>query len=84
MLQAHKVILAACSPFFESLLSSPVMATQSQLPVVYLKGAEVSQVNHILDFMYHGQVNVGQEDLNTFLALAEDLKIKGAFDSAKC
>ena len=76
-LYAHKVILAACSPFFEALLSSPAMTSQGQLPVVYLNGAEVNQVNHILDFIYHGQVNVGQDDLNSFLALAEDLKIKG-------
>ena len=27
--------------------------------------------------MYHGEVNVAQDDLNTFLAVAEDLKIKG-------
>ena len=27
--------------------------------------------------MYHGEVNVSQEDLNSFLAVAEDLKIKG-------
>ena len=27
--------------------------------------------------MYHGVVNVSQEDLNSFLAVAEDLKIKG-------
>merc|ERR1719300_261591 len=27
--------------------------------------------------MYHGEVNVAQEELNTFLAVAEDLKVKG-------
>jgi len=27
--------------------------------------------------MYHGEVNVAQEDLNSFLAVAEDLKVKG-------
>ena len=27
--------------------------------------------------MYHGEVNVAQEELNSFLAVAEDLKIKG-------
>jgi hypothetical protein len=27
--------------------------------------------------MYHGEVNVLQEELNTFLAVAEDLKVKG-------
>ncbi len=27
--------------------------------------------------MYNGEVNVSQEDLNSFLAVAEDLKVKG-------
>ena len=31
----------------------------------------------ILEFMYNGEVNVSQEDLNSFLAVAEDLKVKG-------
>ena len=31
----------------------------------------------ILNFMYNGEVNVNQEDLQNFLAAAEELKIKG-------
>merc|ERR1712025_400133 len=31
----------------------------------------------VLNFMYQGEVNVAQEDLNSFLAIAEDLKVKG-------
>ena len=31
----------------------------------------------ILNFMYHGEVNVNQEDLQNFLAAAEELRIKG-------
>ena len=31
----------------------------------------------VLNFMYHGEVNVAQEELNSFLAIAEDLKVKG-------
>merc|ERR1719186_953463 len=27
--------------------------------------------------MYHGEVNVAQEELNSFLAVAEDLQVKG-------
>jgi hypothetical protein len=29
------------------------------------------------DFIYHGEVNVAQEELNSFLSAAEDLQIKG-------
>ena len=31
--------------------------------------------------MYHGEVNVDQEELNNFLAVAEDLKVKGLIQS---
>ena len=31
----------------------------------------------ILNFMYKGEVNVNQEDLQMFLAAAEELRIKG-------
>ena len=31
----------------------------------------------LLDFMYQGQVNVAHENLNSFLALAERLQVRG-------
>ena len=34
-------------------------------------------MKYILDFMYHGEVNVAQEELDKFLEVAETLKIKG-------
>ena len=35
----------------------------------------------VLNFMYHGEVNVSQDELNSFLAVAEDLKVKGLTQS---
>jgi hypothetical protein len=32
--------------------------------------------------MYKGEVNVAQEDLNSFLSVAEDLKVKGLTQNA--
>ena len=34
-------------------------------------------MSDILDFLYHGEVNVRQDNLDRFLALAEDLKLQG-------
>merc|ERR1719233_1079137 len=31
--------------------------------------------------MYHGEVNIAQEELNTFLTVAEDLRVKGLTQS---
>jgi hypothetical protein len=35
----------------------------------------------VLNFMYHGEVNVAQDELNSFLAVAEDLRVKGLTQS---
>jgi len=72
-IQAHKLILSACSPFFHSILKQ----NPHQHPLLYLKGVEFNNLQSVLNFMYHGEVNVAQEELNSFLSVAEDLQIKG-------
>jgi len=72
-LQAHKVILSACSPFFRTVLKR----NKHDHPLLYLKGVKYIDLVAVLNFMYHGEVNVAQEELNSFLAVAEDLKVKG-------
>ena len=72
-LQAHKVILSACSPFFRNVLRR----NQHQHPLFYLKGVSYRDMEAVLNFMYHGEVNVAQDDLNSFLQVAEDLRVKG-------
>ena len=72
-IQGHKVILSACSPFFRSILRR----NRHEHPLLYLKGVKYADLVSVLNFMYNGEVNVAQEELNSFLAVAEDLKIKG-------
>ena len=43
----------------------------------FLLFSRYADVNAILNFMYHGEVNVNQEDLPNFLAAAEELRIRG-------
>jgi len=72
-IQAHKVILSACSPFFRNVLRR----NPHQHPLLYLKGVKYQDLVSVLNFMYNGEVNVAQEELNTFLSVAEDLRVKG-------
>jgi len=72
-IQAHKIVLSACSPFFRSILSQ----NPHQHPLLYLKGIQFTDLQAVLSFMYNGEVNVAQEELNSFLAVAEDLQVKG-------
>ena len=72
-ISAHKVILSACSPFFRTILRR----NSHPHPLLYMKGVKFTELESILHFMYHGRVNVAQEDLTNFLTVAEDLKVKG-------
>ena len=72
-LQAHKVILGACSPFFRTVLKR----NPHPNPLIYLKGVKYDELDAVVNFMYQGEVNVAQDDLNAFLAVAEDLQVKG-------
>jgi hypothetical protein len=72
-IQAHKVILSACSPFFRNVLRR----NPHQHPLIYLKGVKHKELLSVLNFMYVGEVNIGQDELNSFLTVAEDLKVKG-------
>jgi len=72
-IQAHKVILSACSPFFRNILRR----NPHQHPLLYLKGVKYTDLQSVLNFMYHGEVSVAQDELNSFLAIAEDLRVKG-------
>jgi len=72
-IEAHKVILSACSPFFRAVLRK----NPHSHPLLYLKGVKYGDVQSVLNFMYHGEVNVAQEDLNSFLSVAEELQVKG-------
>ena len=73
---ANKFILSICSSFFKGIFKK----TASAPLVVYLKGVSSINLENILNFIYYGEANVGEEDLSTFLETAKDLKIKGLID----
>ena len=70
----HKVILASCSPFFKRLLKR---TKNHQHPLIFMRGLKTSHLTTVIDFIYHGEVNIHQEELEGFLLLAEELELKG-------
>ena len=51
-------------------------------PFIYLRGIRFEDLLACLDFMYQGEVSVAQEDLNSFLAAAEELQVRGLTQEA--
>ena len=45
--------------------------------MIYMRGLKAKDLVAIVDFIYHGEANIYQEDLDGFLALAEELQLKG-------
>ena len=72
-LEAHKVILASSSPFFQKILQN----SKHPHPLIYLRGFRTKDLLSILDFLYFGEANVYQEDLDSFLAIAEVIQLTG-------
>jgi len=72
-IEAHKVILSACSPFFRNLFSK----IEQNHPYIYLKGILHKDLLALIDYIYNGETKIGTDDLNRFIDAAEELKIKG-------
>ena len=72
--KAHRVILSACSNYFHAILKT---MSPWQHPVLLLQDVKSSDLNSLMDFIYFGQVSVTQDSLQSFLKVAQKLKIKG-------
>ena len=71
--EAHKVVLISSSPFFKSLLQR----NKHPHPLIYMRGLKSKDLVAMIDFLYHGEANVYQENLDSFLAIAGELQLKG-------
>ena len=56
-LEAHKVVLGACSPWFRLALARH----PHHHPLLYLRGVSAQDMQAVLSFCYHGEVNIAQE-----------------------
>ena len=71
--EAHITVLTTFSPLFKSLLKTKKL----QHPLIYMRGMKFEELSAMLDFLYCGEANVYQEQLDSFLALAKELKLQG-------
>ncbi|CAH0404844.1 unnamed protein product [Chilo suppressalis] len=76
-IKAHKMLLSACSNYFKQIFKE----NPCQHPVIIFRNFKYEDLNAIINFMYHGEVNIFQEQLESFLITAELLEVKGLTDS---
>ena len=71
--EAHKVVLVSTSPFFKEVFKK----NKHPHPLLFMKGVKSDNLSAMVEFLYNGEANVDQENFDNFLALADDLKLKG-------
>ena len=74
---AHKLVLSACSEYFKTIFKN----NSHPSPLICLEGVSSPDLRNILDYIYNGEANIFQENLEEFLSLAQRLKISGLLQS---
>ena len=72
-IEAHKVILSSCSPFFQQIL----MKNKHSHPLLYMRGISSTMLFYIVDFVYKGETKLLQDELDSFLKIAQEFSLKG-------
>ena len=72
-IRAHKVILSSSSSFFRKIL----ITNPHQHPLLYLKGVSFSDLQSVVKFLYFGETEIAQNNLENFLDAAKELGIEG-------
>merc|ERR1712126_268988 len=72
-MSAHKLVLSACSDYFRDIFKN----NQHSHPLICLDGISSLDLKNIMDYIYNGEVQIFQEDLDRFLIVAQRLKLEG-------
>ena len=75
--KAHKVVLAAASPFFLSLLESDMRESNEQVIRIELEEAIAPVMEDVLKYVYTGNVSVTEESVHNLIATADYLLLAG-------
>ena len=70
---AHKLVLSACSMYFKEIFKK----NKHSHPLVCLEGLSSNDVRNMMNYMYNGELQIFQEDLDRFLNIAQRFKLEG-------
>ena len=72
-LSAHKVVLSTCSGYFKQVLRH----NKHSHPLLCLEGINSMELNFVLDYIYQGEVQILQDQLERFLQIAQRFNLEG-------
>ena len=74
MIEAHRIILAASSPFF----SHELKRSKDPHPSINMGTTKAKDLVSIMDYIYLGKTSIYQDDIEEFFILANYLQLKGS------
>ena len=76
-MMAHKVVLSSSSKYFKNILKT----NKHSHPMLCLTGFTSKDIENVLDYIYQGEVQIFQKDIDKFLDIAQRLKLDGLLSS---
>ena len=78
-MMAHKVVLSSSSEYFKNILKK----NKHSHPMLCLSGLSEEDLDNVLDYIYHGEVQIFQRNIDKFLDIAQRLQLEGLLSSNK-
>ena len=73
----HRVILAACSNYFEAMFTSGMSESCNEQKIIEIKGLSADTMEILLDFIYTEKVKVSVDNVQALLPAACLLQLNG-------
>ena len=78
-ISAHKLVLSASSEYFKNIFKNSNKPNSH--PLVCLNETNSNDLKNIMDYIYNGEVQIFQDNLDRFLSIAQRLKLEGLIGS---
>ena len=80
-IQAHKLILAAASPYFETMFKSSSKFLESDQNKIKLKDVSGDSLRVLIDYIYTGKIIISEDNVEDILIAANFLQLQAVKDT---
>ena len=78
-ISAHRVVLAACSPYFQAMFTSELI--ESRQRDITLQGVDADAIELLVDFAYTARIQVSEENVQALLPASSLLQLNSVKDA---